>query len=286
MKSYLKIELKKAFTSRMFLITLLIGLAIAAVSVWQTVADYFWWIEVEARAAAASDTVYAPSHVSSLYREWMGQDNSHAFPALFYMLLPLLAGLAYGWSYFEERRSGYVMNAVVRSRKKSQYFLAKYMAVFLAGGVTILLPLVCSFLALACFEPAYPPEHFDTLYHAVSGHFLRDVYYAFPLAYVLYVMALDFVFAGLLAAASMALAFFLKNKFAVILLPFLFLLWVDYFQGYVWKWVFDADISPLSFLRGTGGASTCWEPILIWMIFLLAFSLGTVWRKGAKDDVL
>lgn len=286
MKSYLKIELKKAFTNRMFLITLLIGLTIAAISVWQSLSDYFWIMETEAHAQEVSGVLRFPFRIGSLYREWMGQDYSYAFPSLFYMLLPLLASLAFGWSYFEERKSGYVMNAVVRSRKKSQYFLAKYIAVFLAGGVTILLPLVCNFLAMACFEPAYPPDHFEMAYHSVSWHFLRDVYYASPLAYVLYVMALDFVFAGLLATASMALAFFLKNKFAVILLPFLFLLWVDYFHGYVWSWISNIEISPLNFLRGFATSIVSWETILIWIIFLLAFSLGTVWWKGGKDDVL
>lgn len=285
MRNLIKMELKKAFGNWMFLISLVIGLVIAGINTWENIDSYLWNAQMQAKAAAAG-VIYTYDHLDSCYRLWMGMDYGSAFTSLFYVLLPLLACLGYGWSYFGERRSGYVMNVVARSRKKSQYFLAKYIAVFLSGGAVILIPMLCNFLAVACFVPAYLPEHIFNLYIPVNTHFLRDLYFSAPILYTAYVMLLDFLFAGLLASCSMALAFFIKNKFAVVLVPFLSMLVAEYFQTNVWSALMDTAISPTQFLQGFEISQTIWEPILLWGLFLLAFSLGTVWRKGAKDDVL
>lgn len=286
MRNLLKIELKKAFGSWMFLLSLAVALIIAGISAGVRISSYMSILEIEAKAAAAADYIRAPTHINSCYIDWMGLDRSGAFPSLFYVLLPFLACLGYGWSYFGERRSGYVMNVVVRSRKKSQYFLAKYIAVFLCGGTVILLPLLCNFLAVACFVPAYMPDHLYGAYMPVLMHFLRDLYFSDPLLYIAYVMLQDFLFAGLLASCSMALAFFVKNKFAVVLTPFLAMLMTDYFQSYVWRMLIDTTISPIDFLRGCDFYQVNWWTVLLWGLFLLVFSLGIVWRKGAKGDVL
>ncbi len=207
--------------------------------------------------------------------------------ALFYMLLPLLAGLAYGWSFSAERKSGYVAQMVSRSTKKSQYFLAKYIATFLAGGAVVAIPLVLNFLAVACFIPAYTPDSFYQIYYFMNTHFLRGLFFNAPLLFVCCIILLDFIFAGLLAAACVALAFFVKNKFAVILLPFLGVLAVQYLQDNVLGTITDfIAISPMDFLRGYAMNDVLGLPILIWFILLLVFTLGITWIKGAKDDVL
>lgn len=56
------------------------------------------------------------------YSNWIANDFSYSMTPLFYTLFPLLACLAYGWSYFGEHKSGYVMNMVICTGRKSQYF--------------------------------------------------------------------------------------------------------------------------------------------------------------------
>ena len=283
----LKVELKKAFTNKMFFICLAIGLLIAGVSAVQNITNYLTGREMLREIIAAGFEQNPTFAINSPYTEWIGNDPQYPMTALFYMLLPLLAGLAYGWSFSAERKSGYVAQMVSRSRKKSQYFLAKYIATFLAGGAVVAIPLVLNFLAVACFIPAYTPDSFYQIYYFMEVHFLRGLFYNAPLLYVCYTILLDFVFAGLFAAACVALAFFVKNKFAVILLPFLGVFAVQYFQDNVLGAVIgDVTISPMDFLRGYAPQTVLGWIILLWLILLVVFTLGITWIKGAKDDVL
>ena len=206
--------------------------------------------------------------------------------ALFYTLMPLLVCLAYGWSYFGERKSGYVMNVMIRTHKKSQYLLAKYIAVFLSGGAAAVIPLIANFLAVACFIPAYQPDLFYEMYYSLQSHFLRNLFYPHPIIFICIIFAIDFFFGGLMATCCVALTFFVKNKFAVILLPFMCLFGVQYLQDNVWIFLSDVYISPMNFLRGYSGRCVSGTVILIWAVVLLIFTLGTVWGKGARDDVL
>ena len=220
------------------------------------------------------------------YSNWIGNDFTYSMTPLFYTLFPLLACLAYGWSYFGERKSGYVMNAAVRTRKKSQYFLAKYIAVFLSGGAVVALPMLLNFLVVSCFIPAYQPDLFYEMYYSVSMHFLRDWFFSMPLLFVATILAINFIFGGLLAACSMAITFFVKNKFAVVLLPFMALFAVQYLQDNVWIFLSETYISPMDFLRGYTLKINSGFVVLLWGSLLLLATLGIVWGKGARDDVL
>ena len=289
MGSLLKIELKKAFSNKMFLISMAIGIIIAMISAGQNIANYCRGLEMNAMTEQLLEgEPFNPMYpINTVYSNWIGSDHQFPMTALFYMLLPLLAGLAYGWSYCTERKSGYVAQMVSRSTKKSQYFLAKYIATFLAGGAAVAIPLVLNVLAVACFIPAYFPKQFYWIYYTMDSHFLRELFFRAPVVFVCCIILLDFVFAGLFAAACVALAFFVKNKFAVILLPFLGVLAVQYLQDNVLGTITDfIAISPMDFLRGYAMNAVLGLPILIWLILLLAFTLGITWIKGAKDDVL
>ncbi len=283
----LKVELKKAFTNKMFFICLVVGIVIAMVSVAQNLPSY-WAAEEQNLMVAEQGFETNPMHpMFTPYTNWIGNDYQFPMTSLFYMLLPLLAGLAYGWSYCTERKSGYAAQMVSRSRKKSQYFLAKYIATFLAGGAAVAIPLVLNFIVICCFIPAYTPDNFYWLYYSMDAHFLRGLFFNTPLLFVCCIILLDFIFAGLFAAACVALAFFVKNKFAVILLPFLGVFAVQYLQDNVLGTITDfIAISPMDFLRGYAMNAVLGLPILIWLILLLVFTLGVTWIKGAKDDVL
>ena len=271
----------------MFYLVVGIGLVIAAISAWQMIDKYYLGLEMEANALKVTGPGRNPNHaLSALYNNCLVTGFDQSMTALFYTLMPLLVCLAYGWSYFGERKSGYVMNVMIRTHKKSQYLLAKYIAVFLSGGAVVAIPLIANFLAVACFIPAYQPDLYYSFYYGVQMHFLRELFYAMPLLYFGYLIAINFLFGGLFAACSMMLTFFIKNKFSVVLLPFMCLFGVLYLQDNVWFFLSDAYIAPMDFLRGYTMQYTSGTVILIWAVVLLVFTLGTVWGKGARDDVL
>ena len=287
MGSVLKIELKKAFCNKMFCLVLGIGLVIAGISAVQNIQMYYDNLATIAEVQQNSEVLYNPEKEAViLYDMCISMDFASSMTPLFYTLMPLLVCLAYGWSYFGERKSGYVMNVMTRTHKKSQYLLAKYIAVFLSGGAVVAIPLIANFLAVACFIPAYQPDLYYSFYYGVQMHFLRELFYAMPLLYFGYLIAINFLFGGLFAACSMMLTFFIKNKFSVVLLPFMCLFGVLYLQDNVWFFLSDAYIAPMDFLRGYTMQYTSGTVILIWAVVLLVFTLGTVWGKGAREDVL
>lgn len=287
MGSVLKIELKKAFCNKMFCLVLGIGLVIAGISAVQNVQIYYDNLATIAEVQQNSEVLYNPQNESiTLYNGCVSMDFASSMTPLFYTLMPLLVCLAYGWSYFGERKSGYVMNVMTRTHKKSQYLLAKYIAVFLSGGAVVAIPLIANFLAVACFIPAYQPDLYYSFYYGVQMHFLRELFYAMPLLFFGYLIAVNFLFGGLFAVCSMMLTFFIKNKFSVVLLPFMCLFGVLYLQDNVCFFLSDVYIAPMDFLRGYTMQHTSGIVILIWAVLLLVFTLGTVWGKGARDDVL
>ena len=55
-----------------------------------------------------------------------------------------------------------------------------------------------------------------------------ELYFSHPYLYCILYILLDGIYAGLIASLSTALAFFFKNRVAVVLSPFLLLLLADY----------------------------------------------------------
>ena len=281
MSGVLKIELRKAFGNKLFLLTLAVGIVIASISAYQNIQLYLDAVAHNAyRKEVLPDILFNPMYPAfSPYTYWIGGDYQYPMTSLFYLLLPLMASLAFGWSFFMEKKSGYIKNIVTRT-KKTHYFLAKYIAVFLSGGAVIAIPLVINFLTVACFIPAYQPD----IYYSMGYHFLSELFYSSPLVYVIYVMALDFVFSGLIATASMALTFFVRNRFAVVLLPFLLLLGIQYIQDTLYK-IFQVIISPIDFLKAySSGPVTGWV-VFPFMIILFLLTFGITCFKGVRDDV-
>ena len=285
MKRLLQIELKKAFSNKLFWVTLVLGLLIVSLSAYKDIIGYLSikareQLQNEISAVGDSNPLNA---MYTLYNKWIGADYIAPMTSLYYILLPLLASLAYGWSYFTEKKSGYVKNVVTRIDKK-KYYLAKYLAVFLAGGAVVAIPLLVNVLAVACVVPAYQPDMFYEMYYVMDYHYMIRLFFSMPVLYVAYVLVLDFVFAGLIATLSLALTFFVNNRFAVVLLPMLFFMWVQYMQDLARQtFPFISPFSPQEFLKAYGRSALLW--VVVWGIGLLVVTLGIVYGKGAKDDV-
>ena len=116
----LKLELKKAFCNKMFYLVVGIGLVIAAISAWQMIDKYYLGLEMDANALKVTGSGRNPDYaLNILYNNCLVMGFDQSMTALFYTLMPLLVCLAYGWSYFGERKSGYVMNVMIRTHKKA-----------------------------------------------------------------------------------------------------------------------------------------------------------------------
>lgn len=286
MKSTLKIELKKAFQNKLFWITLLIAGIIATLSaiyniqVMQEEKQYYY---ANAVAQFGVESINPNAPLYSLFNHWICEDFSSLSSTMFFMLFPIFAVLGYGWSLFSEQKSGYIKNVVTRVSKRN-YFLSKYIATFLSGGAIVSIPVIFNFLLVSMFVPAVKPDVFyDIGWTVRTNSMFSECFYTRPFLYVFLRILVVFLFSGAMATISYALAFFIRNRFAVILLPFLGVLALHFGQ-YLLRDA-SSELSPIYLLGGYGfNTKMLWAVILeLEVILVPTFLLALL--KGGKDDV-
>lgn len=285
MKALVKTELSKALKNKYFVITLIIATVLAVFSAMNRINLFAKVSEMVEKTRAADGSFktnpYYPA--DTLYCYWISGEVQTSYYALFYLLIPVFAAFPFGWSYCVELKKGYVKNIVTRIDKK-KYFFAKYIAVFVAGGLTVLIPLVVNFVTVACFVPATVPSVLYDTYTYVSGADMwASLFYTHPLVYSVLYMLISFIFGGLIAAISLAVTFFARNRIAVLLIPLFLMLCLSFASTYT----ATLELSPLNFLHAVKlekkHATTAL--VVAEAVVLFAATFGITMWKGQKDDV-
>lgn len=274
MKAIYTNEIKRAFNTIGMKLALLVG---CALSVWHVITVIMPISEGQnyELSANAIDDLYVPI---SLFSTWMGNELFPIQSYIFYLILPLLAVLPFGSSFFEDIKSGYIINVCTRVEKKI-YFKAKYLAVFLSGGVAVAAPLLLNLVLSSMFMPAFIPDN-GTVGTISPTTMAYEVFFTHPLVYVLMFIVIDFIFAGVIATLSLSYTYFTEHRFGVMIVPFVF-----YFFIYSLTNLIDKTDYSLFFMLN-GGANNNYLPMYI-LYFLLFFILSYVvfmW-KGKKQDV-
>ena len=294
MKNIIKLELKKAIISKFFLMGLAILLLFAILS-----GIYM----LENRVS------YNPNDITSLeyyfengkfktnpdlslygfYNSWVGGEALSLFQSLFFNLLPIGAAIPFAWSYHTERKSGYLKNIASRTDKK-KYFIAKTIAVFISGALVVLIPLIVNIALVSAFVPSIDPFAGYTFYnYHYVGEMWIEYYFTNPALYVSLYVLFDALYGGIFALLSFATAFYIKNILAVLFLPYCLTMVVGYLQNIIIAngW-FDVTytISPSYYLHSLmyGGSRIEWVIISI-TLFLLTFSLGSIFVRGFNDEI-
>ena len=274
MKAIYTNEIKRAFNTIGMKLALLVG---CALSIWHVITVIMPISEGQnyELSANAIDDLYVPI---SLFSTWMGNELFPIQSYIFYLILPLLAVLPFGSSFFEDIKSGYIINVCTRVEKKI-YFKAKYLAVFLSGGVTVVAPLLLNLVLSSMFMPAFIPDN-GTVGTISPTTMAYEVFFTHPLVYVLMFIVIDFIFAGVMATLALSYTYFTEHRFGVMIVPFVF-----YFFIYSLTNLIDKTDYSLFFMLN-GGANNNYLPVYI-LYFLLFFALSYVifmW-KGKKQDV-
>ena len=274
MKAIYTNEIKRAFNTIGMKLALLVG---CALSIWHVITVIMPISEGQnyELSANAIDDLYVPI---SLYSTWMGNELFPIQSYIFYLILPLLAVLPFGSSFFEDIKSGYIINVCTRVEKKI-YFKAKYLAGFLSGGVAVVAPLLLNLVLSSMFMPAFIPDN-GTVGTISPTTMAYEVFFTHPLIYVLMLIVIDFIFAGVIATLVLSYTYFTEHRFGVMIVPFVF-----YFFIYSLTNLIDKTDYSLFFMLN-GGANNNYLPVYI-LYFLLFFILSYVifmW-KGKKQDV-
>ena len=275
MCSVLKLELKKAFKNKFFWISVVLGCLITLLSFEHMVNMYYEGMS--AISGNSTDIIYDPHiGINTVFNCWIGGEPFSLGSSIYFFVFPLLIALPYGWSYSEERKCGYRRMMITKTEKK-KYYCAKYVAVFLSGGVAMVLPLIFNFWMTLLVVPAILPDVTMNMFYGVfGGSFLAELYYTVPFLYVAIYLFIDFVYCGFLVCICMAVSGIVRQKWGVVLIPFLLLLFVHVITDYIYSdpSVAYKELSPLYFLRGVEVRySFSGSIILLFAIGLLVISL-------------
>jgi len=283
MRTCLRLELRKIFRSGWFWLVMGIAIGISCLNTMEMIRLTKDSIELSSLTMIEQKEYM----VLSIFTKWIGCDSFTLGFSLYFFLFPLFATFAYGWSFFQEKKSGYIKNLITRTTRKN-YYWAKYISVFIAGGLSMTVPMLINMFLTATFSNLNTPDVVYTYFSMMHGSFGSELFYSHPFLFSVLYLFIDFIFCGLIACMSMALSFFIKNRLAVLLIPFFFLLILDYLSNFLMMEIFhtEYDISVMRFLHPTPFPwyISGWI-ILGYGVLFTILTMGICIKKGTSSNV-
>ncbi len=167
------------------------------------------------------------SYPTSLYEMWLGGEWASYSSALLFLLLPLLATLPFSSALAEDRKTGYILQLLIRTNRYTVFW--KYASTaFATGFITSITPFLENLLINAAIYPALKPQASTYTFSPSLRGFMVETFYNQPLLYCLLYVLLIGIFCGALACMGMSLCFFISSPVLVHLLVFASYFWVYY----------------------------------------------------------
>jgi hypothetical protein len=157
---------------------------------------------------------YSVFHISLLF------DTNAVYPLYYAYIFPLLAALPFASSYYEELKTNYGNQLVLRGGNE-RYLISKYIAVFITAGTAVVIPLVLDMMATMTCIPALMPQEGTALFGVGYSSWMGTVFYTHPFFYFFLYGILLFILAGILASLALAASRFLTGKYIVMFVPYI-----------------------------------------------------------------
>lgn len=147
-------------------------------------------------------------------------DREFSKTFLYLFLCVCKMSFAMAWSYSQERYRSYYLQPISRVGK-SGWFQAKFLAVFISGGIITAVPLVISLFAQAVFAPAILIQYqMMQVIGITNADFLASVYYTRPWIYCICWCGVQFLLGGAAAVSVFLFGSRLRLAALAILLPY------------------------------------------------------------------
>ena len=274
MKTAIRTELYKVVHNRMLYIAIAVGLAVCAGDVIENILNMQFfngeieWMLTTHYRVRSGHTGY------SLFYLWMGIHSPSTCGSIFHLIWPVIAAMAYGWSYNNERRSGVYNQITVRTSPKA-YYIAKYIGVFVSGGLAVSIPLLIDLLVNALIIP-YDIPFIGTV---PNGYFLSEFFYTSPWAYGLIWCGIVFLLGGAAACFCFVAGTKLRHGVMIVLIPYALYVAIDaILYGFFTNLMLDVNLmlSPLWLTRAVTNL-----PNPEWFLFtFLAVQVGISFSIG------
>lgn len=211
MRIMIKTELERAFKSWGFWIALFIGLGI---SVSQLVTRV---IPAAINPISFFESNNATVMPASAFQMWIGNGATFEY-TLYIRLVPILAAMPYAVTYLSDIKSGVIKNYVTRT-SKNNYLVAKYVAVFVTGGITIVVPLLINYLVAITVLPSFVWP--IGVFAPSANSMWSEIFYTYPHVYIMMYMILFFVCGGLVSTVVLIISNLVNNRFVAVLAPYI-----------------------------------------------------------------
>jgi ABC-type transport system involved in multi-copper enzyme maturation permease subunit len=240
-----KMEITRIFTRPTFWLVLILG------TILSVYASYIYW------PTNVTHDFYL-NYPRSPYVTWFligDMPSAHIYNILF----PLLASIVFADSYAEDVNSGYIKNILTRVKKK-KYYATRYISNFCVGGLVATFPLMLNFFINMLVFPLIENNYYYGMNLIQEQDIFHHIFYSNPLIYVFLRILLLFILGGVLASIGLTCSLFIKNRYIVIIIPFLVFMAIDVLM--------PITLSNLFFTFGS------WHILL--PIYLLIGLIGTV----------
>lgn len=271
MKRILNFELRRAMCSKSFRIAVLCGTVITTLDFYEFYRKY---------RSITDERVVGQA--------WIGLDYQFSYNALFYLLMPLFACFAYAGSYFEDKRSGYIKNIMVKTSRK-KYFASKYMVTFFTAAIAVAIPLILNLmLSMSVFSLRLPEKlDFMSAGGTKDTALFSRVFWSDTLLYCLIFILIDMIFAGCIAVFSICIADFTDNMFSTVAIPFAaIVISSTFFEDYDLYGITESNISIVKMIDPIQESITTGRVMALVLLCMLFVSAVWIIIKQKNKDIL
>lgn len=213
MKQILKIEISRAFRTKGMLFSLIGGCVLSVLHIIQYQIPAH---QTLLQRAFETAPIWTPSNVAGT---WIAGNGYNLEGFAYFLVVPILAMLPYGVSYFSDQEQGFLKNIYMRVKRRD-YLKAKYIATFLSGGFAVTVPLLINVLCCMCLVPNLLPSTILPQNGICAVHVWNEIYFSHPLLYITIFLLIDFCFGGIFACVTLAASFLSDYKMVVAICPF------------------------------------------------------------------
>lgn len=269
MKNLFKIELRRAFVNRYFFISVLIGLIIVVMQTIECAVPYIGMEPVNGL------------YPQSVFNTYIGFSATNVWSRTYYMVFPLLAALPYSSSFLSDQKTGF-SKIIYTKCKSAHYLVAKFAAVFLSGGFSVLIPLLINLWLTALCVPSVIPDSSTGFFPVFSEDFAASLYYLQPYIYILFYNVLLFVVSGIFACSALAFSYLFNYGAVVLVSPFLTYISISFISSTfppvslmnISEWIYPVQMSnALNF-----------PAVIFEMAVFLLIICSIYFYRGIKDD--
>lgn len=202
------VELKRGFSRLSFKIAILIGIIFCTLSI------------VQVRGGNNDLQEYIKAYITTPFDNFIFF-KLNPISNILILILPIISSLSYSDSYLEDVNSGFIKFIYTRQNKQ-KYLLSKYFANFIVSGISFAIPILLNFIALMILVPNVQPNPILGQPTIMYGGLFPQLFYKHPILYIMMWIIIYFLYAGAFASVGLSLGIFIKNKFVVLILPFIF----------------------------------------------------------------